>query len=162
MGVVVGAQVFKLRLPAEAKYEGVEVSAKGLTVGEALEFGEFLDGLVISPVMSLADVERRDATYTLFASRVVQWNLESAPGVPLPATMEGMNMLDWTWGRDLVRAWIQAVTGVPDPLDEPLTSGSPSPVASVPMEPWLENHGTSQEPEPSSNSANNSAASLAS
>lgn len=149
MGVVVGATVYDLKLPEGEKYAGVKVRARGLTIGEALEFGEFLDGLAISPVMAPENIERRDKTYALFASRVVEWNLESEPGQPLPATGEGMNKLDWTWGRDFIRAWISAVTEVSDPLERPLTSGEPSPEASIPMEPWLVSPGSTPEPEQS-------------
>jgi hypothetical protein len=148
MGVVVGARQFELHLEGE-QYADVKVITKGLTVGEALEFGEFLDGLRIAPVMTAEEVERRDVSYALFASRVVEWNLESAPGEPLSRDLAGMQALDWTWGRDFIRAWVTEVTEVPRPLAQPSTDGTPLEVASIPMEPWLESPGNSHAPEPS-------------
>lgn len=140
MGVVVGARVHELHLEGE-QYQDVKILAKGLTIGEALEFGEFLDGLKIAPVMSPEELEKRDRSYELFASRVVEWNLESAPGEPLPTTLTGMHQLDWTWGRDLVKAWVKAVSEVPAPLSKPSDDGSQFPVDSIPMEPLSENLG---------------------
>lgn len=141
MGVVVGARVYELELNGE-QYTDVKVLAKGLTVGEALEFGEFLDGLRIAPVMTPEEVEKRDRSYELFATRLVKWNLESAPGEPLPMTLDGMKALDWSWGKDFLKSWITAVTEVPSPLEQPSTAGDPSPVASIPMEPWSESPGS--------------------
>jgi hypothetical protein len=149
MGVVVGARTWELKLPEGEKYAGVKVIVKGLTIGEALEFGEFLDGVLIAPIMREEDVVRRDRAYALFASRVVEWNLESESGVPLPATLDGMHKLDWTWGRDFIHAWTRVVSDVPDPLEQPSTDGPQSPAASVPMEPWLESPGSLPEPESS-------------
>lgn len=133
MGIVVGARVYELALEGE-HYAGVKVLAKGLTVGEALDFGEFLDGLAIAPVMTAEEVERRDRTYVLFASRLVEWNLESAPGEPLPMTLDGMWQLDWRMAKDLIGAWTRAVSEVPAPLGRPSTDGAPSAVESIPME----------------------------
>ncbi|MDQ7910263.1 hypothetical protein RB614_37795 [Phytohabitans sp. ZYX-F-186] len=143
MGVVVGARVYELHesLTGE-QYAGVKILAKGLTVGEALDFGEFLDGLRIAPVMSADEIEKRDRSYELFASRLVEWNLETAPGKPLPMSLDGMRALDWTWGRDLIRAWVKAVSGVSDPLGQPSTDGGPSEVASIPMEALSESPGS--------------------
>lgn len=141
MGVVVGARVYELDLEGE-QYQGVKVLAKGLTVGEALEFGEFMDGLRIAPVMTAEEVEKRDRSYELFASRLVEWNLESKPGEPLPMTLDGMRQLDWSWGKDFIRSWVKAVSDVPAPLSQPSGDGSPSPVASIPMEPLSESPGS--------------------
>jgi hypothetical protein len=140
MGVVIGAREFELELDGPG-YHDVKVIVKGMTIGEALEFGEFLDGLRIAPVLNLEEIEKRDKTYSLFVSRVIEWNLESAPGEPLPMTLEGMHKLDWEWGRDFIDAWTRGVTGVSRPLLKESTDGAPFPVESIPMEPLSESPG---------------------
>lgn len=151
MGVVVGARVFDLVLPERPEYVDIKVSARGLTVGEALDYAEFMDGLAfLAPVIrDLAEVEKRDRAYELFATRVVEWNLEVRVGVPLPKTLDGMRALDWRMAKDLIGAWVRAVAEVPDPLEERSTGGEPSPEESIPMEPWLESPGNLPAPEPS-------------
>ncbi len=142
MGVRVGARTFTLDLPDREEYADVKVITKGLTVGEALEFAEFIDGLRIAPVMTVEEIKRRDTSYALFATRVVEWNLQDAEGAPLPATLEGMWALDWTWGRDFLRAWVMATTEVAGPLGRPSTDGTQSEVVSIPMEPLSANPGS--------------------
>lgn len=142
MGVVVGPALLALHEELEGEqYEGVKILARSVTVGEALAFGEFMDGLHIAPVMTAEQVEKRDRSYEMLAGKLAEWNLESAPGVPLPLTLEGIRALDWTWGRDLVRAWVRCVSGVSGPLERPSGDTPPLEVASIPMEPLSKNPG---------------------
>ncbi|MCX4703860.1 hypothetical protein [Streptomyces sp. NBC_01373] len=71
-----------------------------------------------------------------FAKRLVSWNLEDDDDQPLPATPEGLRMVDTSLVTALKEAWLQSITGVhaADPLPQSSPSGGPSLVESIPME----------------------------
>ena len=71
-----------------------------------------------------------------FAKRLVSWNLTDDNDQPIPATPEGLRLVDTSLVAALKQAWVQALTGVhdADPLAQTSPSGERSLVESVPME----------------------------
>jgi hypothetical protein len=71
-----------------------------------------------------------------FRERLVSWNLTDEDDQPIPATPEGLRLVDTSLASALKQAWVQSITGVhaADPLPQSSPSGEPSPVESIPME----------------------------
>lgn len=123
MGYRPPRKIYKLDF-AGTEYEGLEVSMRGVTVGEELEqesrrgtpgFGRYI--------------------FDLMASLLVEWNVEDDNGEPVPATRDGVLTQDSTMVQSILEALQAAVSGVPDPLPQSLPSGEPSPaVSEIPME----------------------------
>jgi hypothetical protein len=56
----------------------------------------------------------------LFGSEVLmEWNLEDASGEPVPANGAGMLQIPLSLAMLIVQHWIEAVSGVPVPLEAP-------------------------------------------
>jgi hypothetical protein len=106
------------------KHDGLEVTMRGLTVGEELE---------------LDDMRGKDSNgrriFEMMAGLLHEWNVEDENGQPVPATFEGVCTQDSVFIMEILDALQTANSGVSDPLPESSPSGEPSPVASIPMEP---------------------------
>ncbi|CAL9352075.1 hypothetical protein SUDANB1_00480 [Streptomyces sp. enrichment culture] len=105
-------------------YEGLEVSVRGMTVGEELE----LDGVEMDG----------DLLVKTLVKRLVSWNVEDDAGQPVPATYEGVCTQDVPMVLAILNAVRTASSGVSDPLPQSSPSGEPSEVASIPMAPLSE------------------------
>lgn len=134
MGFVPQKRTYRLSFEAE-DMAGLEVRAHSLSVGAMLDMARLSDSARENP----DDAERMFAE---FARALVSWNLEDetpgADGVgmePIPATYEGLRSLDLDFALQVIQAWIQAVSGVPDPLAGNSSGGRRSVEASLPMEP---------------------------
>jgi len=111
----------------EGELQGLEIVTRSMSVGR------YLDMIAITR----ADDENVDMIGELISqlSRVlVSWNLEDEDGVPVPATREGLLSVDMELMGEITSAWQKAMSGANVPKDETLPSGSPSLVASIPME----------------------------
>ena len=106
---------------AGTEYEGLEVTARGLTVGEELE----LDG---------ADLTS-DQVIRALVQRLVSWNVEDDREQPVPTTFEGVCTQDGAMVLAIMNALRQANSGVPAPLPQPSPSGETSPAPPIPMAP---------------------------
>lgn len=82
---------------------------------------------------------RYRALYGDFLNDVVTWNLESADGVAVPTTMEGLESVDTTITTPMVSAWAFRNVKLPDPLDSGSASGKPSDLPPIPMAPSTPN-----------------------
>jgi len=117
----------RINLNFEAGHDlhGLEVSLRGLSLGNFLE----LQGMGEVDRSSLAGQLRR------FAESLIVWNLEDEDtGEPIPATREAVFEQDQDLMLQLATAWLDALAGVPAPLDETSPDGKPSLVESIPME----------------------------
>ena len=98
-----------------------------------------------------------------FLEHLVEWNVEDADGAPIPATREGLARVSSRLGKHIITTWWDFVSGeIPAPLGAGSSSGEPSLVASLPMEPLSPSHTSSNEPSSSSASASGSDVSRAS
>lgn len=97
-----------------------------------------------------------------FAEHLVEWNLEADDDTPIPATAEGLQSQDLGFVMRIVQAWLEGVQSAGIPLPQPSSSGRPSLVGSLPMEPLSASPQSSSGPSSSSGTANDSDASLVS
>lgn len=120
--------VYKLRFD-DPEMNGLVVRAYGLSVGELIEVGRMK-----------AEAEGDDGAESLekvllvFASKLVSWNLEAEDGTTLGANYETLAAQEPGFTLTLLDAWMTAVAGVSLPLGQSLPGGSPSALASLPME----------------------------
>ena len=114
-----------LRFKEGDELHGLEVTLKGLTIGEFLTFTG-MDG---------SDGESSGGTIERFHASLISWNLEDADGQPIPVS-ESRNR-PHRMIISLNNAYVEALTGVPknDPLPESSTSGETSPAPVIPMAP---------------------------
>jgi hypothetical protein len=117
------------------KHDGLEVTMRGLTVGEELE----LDDL-----RGKEGIGRR--IFEMMAGLLHEWNVEDDQGQPVPATFEGVCTQDATFIQEILDALQGSQSEVSDPLPQSSPSGEPSPVASIPMEPLSESPQSSAVP----------------
>lgn len=113
-------------------YEGLEVTARGMTVGEELE----LDG---------ADLTG-DLIVKALVKRLIAWNVEDEQGHAVPVTFEGVCTQDGSMVLAIMNALRQVNSGVPAPLPETSPSGGTFPAPPIPMAPLSESPQSSAVP----------------
>lgn len=128
MGFKAPRKVFRLTF-ADSEYEGLEVIARGASVGGMLD----VQGLAADAVEGRASGAGA-GMIALFTESLVSWNLTDDDDQPIPATADGIRGLDIDFVMLLIRAWASHQTEVPDPLAEGSTSGEISLVQSIPTE----------------------------
>ncbi|MFI9200156.1 hypothetical protein [Streptomyces sp. NPDC053048] len=128
MGFVKKPKRINLRFEGDPELDGLEVTLRGLNVAEYLD------------VMGLGEVEAGSVPDMIkrFSRALVSWNLEDEDGNPVPISEDVVFAQDQDFIMRLAAAWIEALSGVPAPLDQSSPSGEPSPVVSIPMEPLSE------------------------
>ncbi|HEV8653263.1 MAG TPA: hypothetical protein VG276_28690 [Actinomycetes bacterium] len=89
--------------------------------------------------LSAEDLAKLGELFRTFAAALVEWNVEDEAGQPVPATFEGLASQDADFVLVIVRAWAEAISGVPAPLGPPSPDGRPSPAPSIPMEALSQN-----------------------
>lgn len=130
MGFKRSKKVYKLVFTGE--YEGLEVRATSMPLGEYMAIAKMMDMDTSNP--DSQDLGQLDALFEKFANALVWWNLEDDNGQPIPATVAGLYTQDLEFVLTIIMQWVNAVTGVAAPLEQPSSSGSPSLEASLPME----------------------------
>lgn len=157
--------IYRLRFE-DAELEGLTVDMTGASVDEFLSITDLAGAVgvnfsTITPE-NLHEVkgamELVDGLFETFAKHLVGWNLEEEDDSPVPATIEGVRSQDPEFILELVGAWLEAIGGVSDPKEPRSTSGAPSLVASLPMEPLSPSPSSSNEPSSSSAVASGSGA----
>lgn len=141
-----------LRLHFEGtELDGLEVTMRSVPVGTILDLAEMSE---LASKFTPEGVQKLGEVFELLAQALLSWNMEDelcdahadmdcevcppdAPRtvVPVPANLEGIKSLDLDEALLLVQHWTQAAAGVSGPLAQTSPGGSPSAVASLPMEP---------------------------
>ena len=112
---------YKLKFTDE-EYDGFEVTAKALSVGDFLKLTEAAD----------KPAEAQSVIISMLADALVNWNLEDEKGKPVPATRKGVESLEFGFLNAIVQAWMTAIAGI-DPKQ--LKTSNPSlNTESLPME----------------------------
>jgi len=102
---------------------GLEVAARSVTLARWMEItGLSGDDALTNTTLPDGGPPPSGGLQEGFARALVSWNL-TAGGVPVPATPEGLRSLDTGFARELVKAWLEAVSGV-IPADLGKDSGS--------------------------------------
>ena len=151
MGFTPKGKVYVLDFEGDPELDGLVVKARSAPVSAMLAMSDMLEAATAEPAPAPADEtpkqrelrESRAAVQQIKAMRplllayadvLVEWDLELRPGVPTPATFEGLCQLDPAQVMRIIAAWQRAVADVPVPLPGPSSSGAPSVAASLPME----------------------------
>lgn len=131
MGFVPEGKVYRLRF-VDDDMAGLVVTARSTNLGAFLDVAEWVD---IDPKSaSKEDLRKLASLFETFAGALVSWNVEQPAGVPVPATLEGLRSQDVDFCLEIIRAWFEAIGGVPGPLGARSSNGGKSLEASIPME----------------------------
>lgn len=111
------------------EHPGLEVRVGSCSLGAIMALGDQPDraraGAGLAEVRELID---------LFTSRLKSWNLVDEDEVDVPTTTAGLlNHVDVNLALEIVVAWSDALTAVPDSLGKGSTSGERFPEESIPM-----------------------------
>lgn len=136
MGYTPKRRIYRLVFDDE-EYDGLVVKVRSTSVGQLLEFMEFLTMDTDSP--SPDDVARIHGLFEAFAEVLAEWNVETDDGQPVPATLDGVKTQDAPFILAILRVWFGAVMTVPGPLPTASSNGAPSAAPSLPMEPLSPN-----------------------
>lgn len=124
------AKVYKLVF-ADEEMAGLEVRARSVPLGG------FLDLLKLAKArggkLDPAQVDNIGKLFEAFSKALVSWNLEDDEGVPVPATLDGLHSQDIDFVFSIILAWMDAIAGVPAPLERTSPGGVPSEEALIPM-----------------------------
>lgn len=108
------------------KHPGLVVRATSVSAGDFLAITELTEQDMTPDVAK--------ELFARFSSVLLDWNLQDEDGTPVPATPEGLLSEDWDFVMEILDAWMDAVAGVAAPLAQPSSGGSPSLMASIPMD----------------------------
>ncbi|MER6235959.1 hypothetical protein ABT185_07765 [Streptomyces clavifer] len=123
------AKRINVRFEAPHEYAGFEATLRGQHLGGFLN----LMGIGEVDMSNIGDQLRE------MGRALISWNLEDEDtGIPVPVTPEAVMAQDQDLMFALATAWVDALKGVPAPLETSSTDGQPSLEASLPMEPLSE------------------------
>lgn len=121
MGFVPERTIYRLNFTGTF-LDGLLIRVGSLTVAE---YTEMLNkGSQSSTAEEATEANRWVAE--LFLSRLVEWNLESSPGVPTPKTVEGFQSHERPVVSSIINAWQIALVNIPAPLPDASNSGGTS------------------------------------
>jgi len=110
---------------------GLEVRVRSLPLGKVLQVAELDD---LDPGnLTREDIPKIREIFGMLVSSMVSWNLEE-DGVPVELSLSGLMDQDPAFVFRIVRAWMNALNTVPDPLASPSLDGERSLEASIPMD----------------------------
>ena len=133
MVAVNGAKVRKgFRLPertALINFQGTDYDGAEIQIRLSVTFAQFIE------LRESAQGEDQEGMARLFGQNVLMdWNLEDADGKPIPADGDGMLAIPLELTNLIVQHWVEAVSGVPAPLEPPSGDLSTLAAASTVME----------------------------
>jgi hypothetical protein len=128
-------KLYTLKWAEGDELHGLEVTTKGASIERLTSLAgmaQKVRGDDADVAMALAEA---DKLFGAFAACLVSWNLEDENGAPLPPTYEAITGLDdFDFVIDLVTTWLDAVSGVDNPLPQGSANGASALEASLPME----------------------------
>jgi hypothetical protein len=107
-------------------YEGLEVKVKSLTTGQTMELWK---------AKSDNGPAATEGMLHLFSDSLLEWNLETEEGDPVPLDFEGVTSQELPFVLKIIDAWTTALTGAEAELGKDSEPGTTSPEELIPMEP---------------------------
>ena len=105
------------RLPektARITFEGTDYDGAEIQLRLSVSFAQFI------ALRESAQGEDQEGMARLFGQNVLMdWNLEDDAGQPIPADGDGMLAIPLELTNLIVQHWVEAVSGVPAPLEPP-------------------------------------------
>lgn len=109
MGFPAKRKLYKLVFEEDSDIHGLEITAKGLTLGERKAFLAKIPDVGGDAESVLAKLAYE---IDFFVQHVVEWNLEDEDGNPQEISAEALGTLvDVIWIRKIMAAWSQATNG---------------------------------------------------
>jgi hypothetical protein len=127
MGFEFKPRVFRLEFTDPA-LDGLTVRAQSLTLAEFMDMTGLDDRAVIGGVTLPAGMPVRPSLAEAVAGRIIEWNLERH-GEPVKPSAEALRGQDMHFVRAVVKAYLEAVSGVSAGLGKESGSGGTSPEA---------------------------------
>jgi hypothetical protein len=126
-------KIYKL-IFADEEMNGLEVRCHSISIETMLELTALagLAGKALSE-FTTDDYDSVNTVFEAFSGALVSWNLEDEDGNPVPATLEGVKTQDLDFIDVIIKAWMERVAGISDPLARNSTAGQRSLEASIPM-----------------------------
>jgi hypothetical protein len=118
-------KTYKLAFEGAPEFEGLEVTARGMSVGQYLE---------VTNLAESKDVGSVDRLLRRFADALVSWNVKDEDGTDIPNTYEGVASCDIDFIMRIIAAWMTAIAGVSKDLGKGLSSTGNSLELALPME----------------------------
>jgi len=127
-----GAKVRKgFRLPertALINFQGTDYDGAEIQIRLSVTFAQFIE------LRESAQGEDQEGMARLFGQNVLMdWNLEDDDGQPIPADGDGMLAIPLELTNLIVQHWVEAVSGVPAPLEPQSSDFSTLEAASTAM-----------------------------
>ena len=119
--------VYRLRFDGD-EFDGLEVTAKSLPLGEFLELQRMQAKAGTDPDVAEQVIGR-------MAHVLISWNLLDDDDQPVPCTFDGIKAQDLPFVLAIFQAWMEAVAGVPNHSPASSNDGGTSLEPSIPMEP---------------------------
>ena len=105
------------RLPektARITFEGTDYDGAEIQLRVSVSFAQFI------ALREAAQGEDQEGMARLFGENVLmEWNLEDDAGQPIPANGDGMLAIPLELTNLVVQHWVEAVSGVSAPLEQP-------------------------------------------
>lgn len=132
MGFRIEPTEYKLNF-TDPRLGGLVVLARSVSIGEFMQITGTTAASIISGVKLKDGIVVGDPLLTAMASVVTSWNLEDDDG-EVKVCYEGLAALEPWAVREIVNAWMEAVSGVSVPLESGSGGGGTSLEQSLPME----------------------------
>lgn len=113
--------------------DGLEVKVRSVSFAKLLEVMELVEAFEVANTVPEQGAAMNQVI-DLFAGVIKSWNAEDDDGQPLPATADTLRGFDFRHVLLVVKAWQDAMTGVPAPLGASSPAGALSEVPLPPME----------------------------
>ena len=89
---------------------------------------------MVTDIQDLIEANKHAHAYEVFGDGIlIEWNIEDQKGQALPANGKGMKKVTAGFAEALMGEWMEAVTQVGNPLEQPSKNGNTSEEPSVVM-----------------------------
>lgn len=141
-------KVFKVAFEEPHSLAGLSLQTHGLSVKEFAAFGLKL-GAVAEIEQAGTNAEKLsqlsgllgavEEVRSMFAEKLISWDMQEEDGSPTPATPDGVNLLSDDEFFTLVAEWLSAIGGVDESMGKDSTHGETFQELSNLMEPLSQN-----------------------
>jgi hypothetical protein len=109
MGYTPPRKIYRIEPDDGHQYHGLVVRIRSVPLGQFLALSELADAATAMAGM-------KDLFGELGAA-LVDWNVTDDEGLPVPATAAGLHSQDFDFGMFIFGEWLDAMGGVPAPLE---------------------------------------------
>ena len=133
MGYVPKRTLYKLDF-SQTEHAGLEVVTRSASMAALLDILSLADSVEAAGLKN-ADQQQMAKLFALFDEVLVEWNVETEDGTPVPATKAGLLSQDPEFVMTVIAAWAQAMSKAPPNLPGGSSTGANPLESSIPMTP---------------------------